>query len=293
MPWGDQPDDPNGPDNRNPDEPPPGGGSQGPCPGGQPFGPDGKCPADPGNPVSEPANSNRGSCPDGYEHGGGHPGNPCKPIQASSGGGGYSGPSASPFNPNAPAPGDDIEQAIWGHINDLLNGKSTAYNDQVVGNMKQDAFRTSTARAATDKNALSEDLISRGIFRSGIASSGMSSIDRSASAQYSKAVGDINQQKALSDFQTRMQALTMAQQWLDSKRNYLVQRESNSIQREVGLAQIKLGYAKISSEMDLLKYQLAHQGGGGGGGTYDPTQDYCSVHREDPYCSGKIPTGGY
>jgi hypothetical protein len=239
-----------------------------PCPNGVPLGPDGNCPpATRANPPPGPT-SNFGPCPEGMEHGGGHPGNPCKPVQAaSSGGGGYSGPSAPAFNPNAPQPGDDVEKQIWDYINGVLGGKNTAYNDQVVGNMKQDAFRTSTARAGVDKNALSEDLISRGIFRSGIASSGMSSIDRGASAQYSKAVGDINEKKALSDYQNKMQGLTMAQQWLDSKRNYLIQRESNSIQREIGLAQIKLGYAKITSEMELLKYQLAHQGGGGG---YDP-----------------------
>jgi hypothetical protein len=212
--------------------------------------------------------SNRGGCPEGFEHGGGHPGNPCKPIQASSGGGGgYSGPSAAPFNPNAPQPGDDVEKQIWDYINGVLSGKNTAYTPEVVGNMKKNAFQTATGRAGADKDSLSEDLISRGIFRSGIASAGMSAIDRGASAQYSKAAGDIDTQKTLSDYQNKMQALTQAQAWLDSKRNYLIQRESNAIQREIGLAQIKLGYAKISSEMELLKYQLAHQGGGGG---YDP-----------------------
>lgn len=208
--------------------------------------------------------SNTGGCPEGYEHGGGHPGNPCKPIKAApatGGGGGVATPA--PFNPNAPQPGDDVEKTIWDYINGVLTGQNTAYSPQVVQNMKTNAFQTANSRSAADKNALSEDLISRGIFRSGIASSGMSAIDRSASAQFSKASGDIDQQKALADFANRMQALTQAQAWLDSKRNYLLQKESNAIQREIGLAQIKLGYAKIASEKELLQLQLAHMGNGG------------------------------
>jgi hypothetical protein len=155
--------------------------------------------------------------------------------------------------------------------------------------MKNSAFQTATGRAASDKNTLGEDLISRGIFRSGIAASGMSSIDRGASAEYSKGVADIETKKALSDFQNRLAALTAAQQWLDSKRNYLVQRESNSIQREIGLAQIKLGYAKIASEKELLQLQLAHMGGGGGD-NFDPISIInaakCLANPTAPGCGG-------
>jgi hypothetical protein len=250
-------------------------------------------PAPPTGPAAPGPGSNFGPCPEGMEHGGGHPGNPCKPIQASSSGGGGGGvASPAAFNPNAPQPGDDVEKQIWDYINGVLTGKNTAYNDQVVGNMKADAFRTATGRAAADKNSLSEDLISRGIFRSGIASSGMSAIDRGASTQYSKAVGDINQQKALSDYQNKIQALTMAQAWLDSKRNYLLQKESNAIQREIGLAQIKLGYAKIASEKELLQLQLAHMGGGGGGGDTTGEAETCR-YRPDLCAPQPPPPGGY
>lgn len=232
----------------------------------------GVCLGGPGPPATPPTTGggNTGGCPEGEEHGGGHPGNPCKPIKAAPGGGGGGGVSVpAPFNPGAPQPGDDVEKTIWDYINGVLNGKNTAYSDQVVTNMKSNAFNAEAGRSSADKDALSEDLISRGIFRSGIAASGMSAINRGASARYTKAAGDIDTQKTLSDYQNRMQALTMAQTWLDSKRNYLLQKESNAIQREIGLAQIKLGYAKIASEKELLQLQLDRMGRGGGGG-FDP-----------------------
>jgi hypothetical protein len=298
MAWGGGPtDDPTEPDNRLPDSDPGGGSGQGPCPGGKPLGADGKCPSPelPPTPAPGPA-SNFGPCPDGYEHGGGHPGNPCKPVQNAGGGGGGGGTAAPPFNPYAPQPGDDVEKQIWDYINGVLTGKNTAYSHAVVKQQKNAAFQAATGRAAADKQSLADDLISRGMFRAGPAAAGMSSIDRGASAQYSKDVLDIHSKKALSDFANRMQALTAAQQWLDSKRNYLIQRESNAIQREIGLAQIKLGYAKIASEKELLQLQLAKMGGGGGGGQTDTTgglAEYCRFYPQSPGCNGQVPTGGY
>jgi hypothetical protein len=189
---------------------------------------------------------------------------------------------------NLPSPGDDVEAEIWKYINGVLGGQNTAFNHKVVQGMKNSAFQTATGRAAADKQSLSDDLISRGIFRSGIAAKGMSDIDRGASAQYSKDVRDIKTQKALSDFSGRMQALNAAQAWLDSKRNYLVQRESNAIQREIGLAQIKLGYAKIASEKELLQLQLSKMGGGGGS-SFDPLgilKLVCAANPTAPGCPG-------
>jgi hypothetical protein len=183
------------------------------------------------------------------------------PVVSYGGGGGGGGATGPP----APDKGDDVESMILKYINDMLSGNMSPYTDQVVQNLKNQAFETHQGATRRRKDALSEELISRGMFRSGEAPQKFTDIGREEEAGYSKDVRDIYTQKTMADYQAKADALDRAQKWLDSRRTYLMQHESNEVQKKIGLAQVSLGYARIQAEKEMLQMQLSRGGGGGGG----------------------------
>lgn len=153
---------------------------------------------------------------------------------------------------------------ILQHIQDMLSGKDAPYSPDRVEYLKGEAFRTAQGRSQAQRQQLDEDLITSGMFNSGARVRGRQDIVRGADTQYSQARGQILSTAEEQNFRARADALDRAQKWLDAKRQYLLQKESNDIQLRIGLAQIKLGYARIQAERDMLTQQLAARGGGGG-----------------------------
>jgi hypothetical protein len=154
---------------------------------------------------------------------------------------------------------------IMAHIQGILSGQQVPFSDERVERLKGQALRTSQGRSEAARQALDEDLITSGMFRSGARVRGRQDIVRNEGAQYSQTAAGILNTAETENFKARTDALDRAQKWLDDKRNYLLQKESNDIQLRVGLAQIQLGYARIKAERDMLTQQLAARGGGGSG----------------------------
>lgn len=164
----------------------------------------------------------------------------------------------------------DYDTKIKGWIDALMGGQFNPYNDpNYMGGLESSLFQAGQGRLRQSTDEIYRDSIRRGVGRGGIAAEGIAGANRTAQAEYSKGVRDLNIEKANKDLELKMKGLDAAQRWLDSRRQYLLQKESNSLQREIGLANIRLGYARLDSEKELLQMQLDARGGGGGGG-----QDY-------------------
>jgi hypothetical protein len=158
---------------------------------------------------------------------------------------------------------------IRDYLTQAIGGQFDPYSAASITAMRNQAFREAMGGAARERQQLQEDLISRGMERAGERTRGFADIERGASAQLGQRFGQITIETTRANAENRLRVLGMMQQWLDAKRNYLLQKESNAITREIGLAQIKLGYAKIDAEKEMLQMQLARMGGGGGGGDLD------------------------
>jgi hypothetical protein len=234
-------------------------------PGGIPGSP--SCPPPPPDKdTTTPETPATGDCPPGMHWN--KNAKQCRPGSAPTGGGG-GGTGASAFGSSIAAVpanvGGAVEDQIYQHVLDLLNGKSDPYSDERLGRLKGSLFSAAQGRARSDQDQLDEDLISSGMFRGGDRIKGRAAIRRGASRDYTAGVGQLLNAQETTRYQARLDALDRAQKWLDAKRQYLLASEDNQIKLKIGLAQIQLGYAKIASEEKQLQLQLSARGGGGGG----------------------------
>lgn len=134
---------------------------------------------------------------------------PAKPLTtAAKTGGGGGGPAGNPQEQKA---SNDI--LTW--LNRMITGKGNF----PVQMMKNDLLRATTGREKVAEDAINSDAVARGLYRSGVAGRNVAEAQRGAAADYSSGVRDILEKKAMSDTQTRMQALGMKQNWLEALRN--------------------------------------------------------------------------
>lgn len=171
-------------------------------------------------------------------------------------GGGGSG-STSLTAPGTPDSG--FETQLQGYISDLMSGKLSPYSDASVAGMKASALSATEGRFQNNKDSIYTDARLRGVFRAGQTGDLVSQARRGADKEYTDQVNQIQQNKAKADYDAKLAGLDRARQWLDSKRDYLLRKESNEIARENGKAQIALGYAQIASQKQLLQMQLDAQ----------------------------------
>jgi hypothetical protein len=113
--------------------------------------------------------------------------------------------------------------------------------------MKQAIYKTEKARGEQQQQAALQDAISRGIARSGLSHRDYRDIMLATAQRISEGEWSIALQQEMTNFQDKMQALTMAQQSLDSRRQYELGKELNQIRREQIEAQYAVGMAQVAA----------------------------------------------
>lgn len=159
-------------------------------------------------------------------------------------------------------PDAEFDGRIKGFIDDLLAGKISQYDPNTMDYIRTDLIRNRERAKETAKDTVYADAARRGMFRSGQTSSRIDSAMREADSTYSRDWTQVLMDKARSDVQMKMAGLERAQDWLNSRRQFILGKESNDTQRRLGEAQIALGYARIEAEKEMTQMQLSRMGGG-------------------------------
>lgn len=172
---------------------------------------------------------------------------------AGGGGGGGGGGTGSLTNADMFA-SDDAN--IKGWIDKLMSGEMSLFGPDYMNQQESQLFQAGQGRLRQSTDEINHDLISRGIGRSAVGSELTAGAGRTFQSDYSKGVRDLLVEKTRSDIEMKLKGLDAMQKWLDDRRQFIVQSESNAVQREIGLANVRLGYARIASEKELLQMQL-------------------------------------
>lgn len=192
-----------------------------------------------------------------------------KPVEAAPapGGGGVARSTAIEF------PDAEFDGRIKSFIDDLMSGKISQYSPDTLDYIRTDLIRNRERAKETARETIYSDAARRGMFRSGHTSARVDSAIREADATYSKDWTQVLIDKARSDVQMKLAGLERAQDWLNSRRQFILGKESNETQRKLGEAQIALGYARIAAEKEMMEMQLSRMGGGGGERSFTITNE--------------------
>lgn len=143
--------------------------------------------------------------------------------------------------------GLDVDNLIKQQFQDILSGKLSRFSDKTLASMKQGLFEATRGQArASQQEALRLAAVT-GTFRSPVTQRVLRDIDASARAQYTQGVRDILLEKARAEFEDRMAALQLAQQWLNSRRQYILGKEQ--IQATLKAASIQAGATVRAAEL--------------------------------------------
>lgn len=186
---------------------------------------------------------------------------------APGGGGGGTRSTAIEF------PDAEFDGRIKSFIDDLMSGKISQYSPDTLDYIRTDLVRNRERAKETARETIYSDAARRGMFRSGQTSARVDSAIREADATYSKDWTQVLIDKARSDVQMKLAGLERAQDWLNSRRQFILGKESNETQRKLGEAQIALGYARIAAEKEMMEMQLSRMGGGGGERSFTITNE--------------------
>lgn len=172
-------------------------------------------------------------------------------------------PAAAPAPaPPAPAPpaedeGQDVANLIKQEFTDILAGKKGSFTDERVALLKSGLRESTAGQAAASRAQALRDQALLGTLRSGVTARRLQDIDTSARAQFASGVRDILLQQAQSEFQDRMAALQAAQNWLNSRQQYVLGKRQ--IEATLEAARIHAG-ATLGAAQLALRGSLAHAG---------------------------------
>lgn len=180
------------------------------------------------------------------------PPNPPKTEQTAIPGSHSKASGNSPVDPRA---GFDVERDIRGEFEAILKGEKGSFTNERLSLERQKLKEKATRTEARLNKELDRDLIRRGIFRSGVAARNAREVKLQVASDLSSGERELRLRQLEAEFSDRMQALQMAQTWLDSRRRYELGKEQIAAQREATRAQIALGYAQIRSSERNAKRQ--------------------------------------
>ena len=161
-----------------------------------------------------------------------------------------------------PRPSSDVESTIRNKFERILSGKEGSFTDARLNLENQKLSEAAVTRKERLTNELDRDLIRRGVFGSGIGARSQREINLSVDKSKSSALRELKIAKLSADWSDKMNALGMAQKWLDSRRNYELGKEQIQATRDATRAQTALGYASIaaSKENALIQASAARAG---------------------------------
>ena len=176
------------------------------------------------------------------QSGGGRAGGPVPPpVPTQNGGGGGGGAnnsgSALPLDTSTDA---NVDKQIREGFEGILDGSKSRYSDERVKLMKDEMFESTMGQVKSQIRGADASAARRGLFRSGIAARTETDLRREGLKSFSKGVREIMIKKMDAEFQDRMQALNLANTYLNNKRQYALGVERNAIAREQISAQMAI-----------------------------------------------------
>lgn len=145
---------------------------------------------------------------------------------------------------------------IWGHIEGLMSGDTSAYDDATLNRVYGELHQATQGRSRAAGREIQLDALRRGMTRSGMVTDAMAGVQRTALSEYTGGVRKVLMDKAKSDVMLKVQGIQMAQTWLNDRRQYILGLEGIQAQKELGLAQIRLGYARIRAQIQITQMQI-------------------------------------
>lgn len=195
-----------------------------------------------GGPKSQAAGAATGEASSKGQGGGGGGG-----VGGGGGGGGSSSMSASS------TPGGGDMQQWWA---DLIKQQGTSrYTPEAMAALEADNFQRTRAQEKLQLDASRADQAQRGVRGSAVNNAAGRDIRAKASASITSNRADLQRKKIDADYQDKQAAITNAQNYVNSMRDYAMRMEGNSIQREQIQAQIRLAQANIAAQKDMLESQ--------------------------------------
>lgn len=234
--------------------------NSGPCPEGQeqsPFDSNGNDASYPLECVSHAEAQRRFDLRKGKNASGGTP-----TTGGSGGSGGGGGGGVAKFDPWVPPAQTPFEADLEKQLKDFLDNwdKSVPFTDQVVTNLKTNAFKDSFGRVTANKNAIDADAVQRGIYRSTPRDNRIDAMVHGADSNFTTASRNIDTTAAQQNFQAqmtnRLAALDRAQAHVDKEREYLMTSEMNQFARQSKLAELALAYYTLSQQRWAIQKQL-------------------------------------
>jgi hypothetical protein len=146
--------------------------------------------------------------------------------------------------------GANIDKQIQQKFTRILSGEESRYSPKVMTQMKQGLFRESRGQAKASEDKAMTQAARFGVARGGVLQKRFQEIDTSSRAQYTQGVTQLMIEKANKEFDDKMGALNMAQQWLNSKRQYDIglRQIAATIQSAEIQAGATLGAARLSAD---------------------------------------------
>ena len=159
---------------------------------------------------------------------------------------------ASPVDPRA---GFDVERTIRNKFESILSGKEGSFTEERLALESQKLSEAAVSRKERLTKELDRDLIRRGVFNSGIGARSQREINLAVEKNKSNALRELKIKKLAADWSDKMNALGMAQKWLDSRRSYEIGKEQIAATRESTRARTALGYAQIAAGKENARTQ--------------------------------------
>lgn len=144
----------------------------------------------------------------------------------------------------------DVDATVRKWFTGILDGSIGSFTKEKEALMIADITEAANRKKAALKQADQARSVGRGLFRSGIALQSEREIDLAMEQEKSSGIRQVKLARLEAEFNDKMQALDLAQKWLDSKRNYELGKERLQAQREATRAQIALGYAQIAASKE-------------------------------------------
>lgn len=170
---------------------------------------------------------------------------------ASGGGGGAGGGSVSSLM----GVGTSIEDRIENELNKILDG-ATRFSPEVMAALASGSKAVEQGRIARETDAARESQAARGVAFSPLGAAEETQIRSQAASEFDQSIRAQQIQKAVTDFEDKMQALGNAQTLLNSMRQYALGLDSNNVQREGIQANVMIARERIAAELDMLMKQI-------------------------------------
>lgn len=171
--------------------------------------------------------------------------------QGGPGGGGVGGGGGSSSMSASSTPGGGDMQEWWKNL--IQKQGDSRYTPEAMAALEADQFSRARAQEKQQLQQSTADIAQRGVRGSASQNAARRQIGVGTGQQIMANRADLQKKKIDADYQDKQAAITNAQNYVNSMRDYMMRMEGNSIQREQIAAQIRLATQNINAQKDMME----------------------------------------